>query len=136
MFGRRGTLSLAAGGAAAAAHAEAQVAGGPVTVALVLRVKPGRQAEFLAILVPVLDAMRHEATFVNAILHCDPEDPARFLLYETWSDRRDLVEVQMRRPYRNDYRARLPDLLAAPREVGVWTPLRADHGPNPAVRRP
>jgi quinol monooxygenase YgiN len=132
---RRDTLSLAAGAAAFIA-AEAPAASGRISAVLVLRVKPGREAEFLDLLTPVLDAMRREATFVNAMLHRDPEDPTRFLLYETWADRQDLVEVQMRRPYRDAYWARLPELLAAPREVGVWTPVRADFGPNPVVRRP
>jgi quinol monooxygenase YgiN len=116
--------------------AEPPAAGAPVTAVLVLRVRPGREAELLALLTPVLDTMRRETTFINAILHRDPGDPARFLLYETWADRQDLVEVQMRRPYRDAYWVRLPDLLAAPREVGAWTPLRADFGPNPTVRRP
>ncbi|QYU69879.1 antibiotic biosynthesis monooxygenase [Leptolyngbya sp. 15MV] len=119
-----------------AAKAEERVAGQAITAVLVLRGKPGREAEFPDLLAPVLDAMRHEPTFINAILHRDPEDPTRFLLYETWADRTDLVEVQMRRPYRNAYWARLPELLAAPREVGVWTPIRADFGPNATTRSP
>ncbi|MFL5335843.1 MAG: putative quinol monooxygenase [Geminicoccaceae bacterium] len=65
-----------------------------------LLLKPGHEEEFLRLLGPVLDAMRHEPTFVNAALHQDPEDPTRFMLYETWADRADLVEVQMKRPYR------------------------------------
>lgn len=135
---RREILSAAAGAALPtdSAGAEPRTGGPPVTAVLVLRVKHGRETEFLELLTPVLDAMRHEATFINAILHRDPEDPTRFLLYETWADRQDLVEVQMRRPYRDAYWARLPELLAAPREVGVWAPLRADFAPNPTVRRP
>jgi quinol monooxygenase YgiN len=104
--------------------------GSPVTALLILRVKPGRGAKFLALLTPVLDAMRRETTFLNAILHQDPQDPSRFLLYETWTDRRDLVEVQMRRAYRDAYWAALPELLAEPRQVSVWTPLRTDLPPG------
>lgn len=98
----------------------------PIAAVVVLCVKPGREEEFLALLHPVLDAMRHEASFVEAALHRDPEDPSRFMLHETWADRDDLVEVQMKRPYRDAYWARLPELLAAPREVQVWQPLRRD----------
>lgn len=98
-----------------------------VVAVVLLHVKPGRAAEFRALLDPVLDAMRHEATFVNAMLHDDPEDPSRFMLYETWSSRRDLVEVQMKRPYRAAYMAALPELLAEPRQVSVWRALRADY---------
>ncbi|MGG5823215.1 putative quinol monooxygenase [Falsiroseomonas sp. HW251] len=116
--------------ALAAAPATAQPTGsGPIVALVVLRVRPGMEDEFLALLTPVLDAMRHEPTFINAALHRDPEDPSRFLLYETWADKEDLVEVQMKRPYRDAYWARLPALLAAPREVQVWQPLRMDVAP-------
>lgn len=98
----------------------------PLAVTVSLRVRPDRVEEFLRLLTPVLDAMRHEPTFVNAVLHRDPEDPAHFMIYETWADRRDLVEVQMRRPYRAAYEARLPELLREPRRPQVWQPLRGN----------
>lgn len=101
---------------------------GPAAAAVVvsLHVKPGHEDECLRLLAPMLDAMRHEATFVNALLHRDPEDPTRFLLYETWADMRDLLEVQMRRPYRAAHEARLPALLREPRAPRLWRPLRGD----------
>ena len=70
--------------------------------------------------------MRHEASFVNAALHQDPDDPTRFMLYETWADRTDLVEVQMQREYRSAYEARLAEILREPRRAEVWRPLRGD----------
>jgi quinol monooxygenase YgiN len=91
-----------------------------------LHVKPGREQEWLDLVKPVLDAMRHEPTFINAVLHRDPDDPTRFMLYETWADRDDLVNVQMKRGYRAAYEARLPDLLREPRKAAIWQPLRAD----------
>lgn len=97
-----------------------------VTVAVTLHARPGAEAELLRLLEPVLDAMRHEPTFVSAVLHRDPEDPTRFLLIETWTDRDDLVEVQMKRPYRQAYEARLPELLRAPRRAEAWQTLRSD----------
>ena len=97
-----------------------------LAVVVSLSVKPGHEDEFLRLLMPVLDAMRHEKTFINAVLHRDPADPTRFMLYETWADRGDLVEVQMKREYRRAYEARLPDLLREPRQAQLWHPLRAD----------
>lgn len=97
-----------------------------IACVVVLHVKAGREEEFLALLMPVLDAMRQEATFINAVLHRDPQDPCRFMLYETWADLDDLMQVQMHRPYRQEYWSRLPDLLREPREVRAWQPLRAD----------
>lgn len=105
----------------------------PVAFTIEIRVRPGREAEFLDLLHPVLDAMRHEPTFVNAVLHRDPEDPARFLLYETWADLDDVRDVQLHRPYRRAYAEDLPDLLAAERVIGVWRPLRSDPAPSRAM---
>jgi quinol monooxygenase YgiN len=98
----------------------------PLVVVVSLRVKAGREEEFLGLLAPVLDAMRHEPTFINAVLHRDPEDATRFMLYETWADREDLIAVQRKRGYRREYEARLADLLDEPRRAEIWHPLRAD----------
>ncbi|MGO4573068.1 putative quinol monooxygenase [Microvirga sp. 2TAF3] len=91
-----------------------------------LHLKPGCEEEFLALLTPVLDAMRHEATFINAVLHRDPEDPTRFMLYETWADLDDVTEVQIHRDYRKAYWEHLPELLTEPRQVQVWHQMRSD----------
>lgn len=74
----------------------------------------------------VLDRMRGEPTFLNATLHVDPEDPAHFLLHETWRDHDDVVGVQLNQPYRREWHAALPELLAAERNIAIWTPLRTD----------
>ena len=116
--------TLATSGASVALPA----ASGPVVFAIGFRVRPGREDAFLALLAPVLDAMRHEPTFIDAVLHRDPEDPTQFMLYETWADLTDVVEVQMNRDYRREYMRRLPAMLAAEREVRVWTPIRCDSG--------
>ncbi|UKV14638.1 antibiotic biosynthesis monooxygenase [Thalassospiraceae bacterium SW-3-3] len=99
---------------------------GPIAGTVILTIKPGREDDFLALLHPVLDAMRQEATFINAFLHHHPDEPSRFMLYETWADLEDLMEVQMRRAYRQAFWDKLPELLATPREVTVWTPVRSD----------
>jgi quinol monooxygenase YgiN len=100
---------------------------GRTLVAVVsLHVKPGREQEWLDLVKPVLDAVRHEPTFINAVLHRDSDDPTRFMLYETWADRDDLVNVQMKRGYRAAYEARLPDLLLEPRQAQIWQPGRPD----------
>jgi quinol monooxygenase YgiN len=98
----------------------------PITFVVTLHVREGKEEEFLALLHPVLDAMRQEETFIEAVLHRDPADPRRFMIYETWADLTDVAEVQMRRPYRAAYEARLPEILGEPREVGFWKALRAD----------
>lgn len=101
-------------------------ASGKVVFVVSLHTKEGRQDEFLALLTPLLDAMRHEKTFINAVLHRDAADPTRFMLYETWADLADVTDVQMKRDYRAAYEAALPDLLRVPRQVQFWQPLRGD----------
>lgn len=98
----------------------------PISAVVVLHVKPGCEAEFLSLLTPVLDAMRHEPTFINATLHRNPDDPTRFMIHETWADRQDLIEVQIPRPYRRAYLDRLPAILREQRQITVWQPMRSD----------
>lgn len=118
--------ALAAGGAQPDTPALDAGPPGPVVFVIEGRVRPGCEAEFLGLLHPVLDVMRNEPTFINATLHRDPADPTRFLLYETWADLDDVVQVQLARPYRQAFAERLPELLAGERTIGVWQPLRSD----------
>ena len=97
-----------------------------LVVIVSIHVKPGCEAEFLRLVRPVLDAMRHETTFINTVLHQDPEDPTRFMLYETWADHDDLVTVQATRDYRRAYEARLSEILLEPRQIQIWQPVRGD----------
>jgi quinol monooxygenase YgiN len=62
------------------------------------QVRPGQRERFLELLNALLDAMRHEKTFLNATLHRDGENENRFLLHETWSDHQDVLDVQIHRP--------------------------------------
>ncbi len=49
------------------------------------------------------------------------------MLYETRRDHENFFAVQMKRPYRTEYEAKLPGLLRAPRRMEVFEMLRADH---------
>ncbi len=97
-----------------------------VTYLIHFRVKQDARERFLSLLDGVLDAMRDEANFVSATLHGDPDDPNHVLLHETWRDHQDVLDVQIHRPYRAEWHAALPDLLAAPRDISMWTTLRSD----------
>ncbi|OWJ66945.1 putative quinol monooxygenase [Inquilinus limosus] len=97
-----------------------------VAIIVTLHVKPGREAEFLGLLTPVLDAMRHEPGFINAVLHRSPDDPTLFMIYETWADLDELVQVQIPRAYRQAYIAALPDILRQERGIAIWQPMRGD----------
>nr|CAD6616960.1 antibiotic biosynthesis monooxygenase [Rhizobium sp. TCK] len=97
-----------------------------VTYLIEFDVMPTERERFLRLLNGVLDAMRHEAMFVGATLHADPENDSRFLLHETWQSHEDVLSVQLARPYREEWHAALPDLLAAERKISIWQPLRSD----------
>ena len=98
----------------------------PVTYLIRFTVVPQQRQRFLDLLGGVLDAMRSEPMFHEAVLHRDPDDENRLLLYETWEDHEDVLRVQLHRPYRDAYHRALDELLAEPREISMWQPLRAD----------
>lgn len=56
---------------------------------------------------------------MRAMLHVDAERPDRFQLHETWTDREDVMKVQLNRRYRAAWHAALDDLLERPREIEV-----------------
>lgn len=104
----------------------------PVTYVIRFDVRPEQRERFLALLEGVLDAMRTEPMFHQAVLHRDLRSESTFLLHETWESHDDVVAVQLHRPYRSAWHAALPELLARPREIAVWEPMRADRGPASA----
>jgi (4S)-4-hydroxy-5-phosphonooxypentane-2,3-dione isomerase len=97
-----------------------------VTYLIEFHVVPGQRDRFLQLLTGVLDAMRSEPSFRQAVLHRDPHSEHRFLLYETWESHADVVNVQLHRPYRRAWHDALPTLLQQDRVITTWEPIRAD----------
>jgi (4S)-4-hydroxy-5-phosphonooxypentane-2,3-dione isomerase len=97
-----------------------------VTYLVKFQVVPERRGEFLELLEGVLDAMRSEPMFHEAILHRDPASEYRFMLYETWESHEDVLDVQLHRPYRRAWHEALPALLEQDRDITIWEPLRTD----------
>jgi quinol monooxygenase YgiN len=102
----------------------------PVTYLIRFDVNPEKRERFLSLLTDVLDAMRSELTFHQATLHRDPSSEQSFMLYETWESHEDVVEVQLRRPYRQAWHEALPELLSKPRDITIWEPIRSDRKPD------
>lgn len=98
-----------------------------ITYVIEFNVVPEQRERFLKLINGVLDAMRHEPMFHEAVLHQDPESETRFMLFETWEDHEDVLAVQLKRPYRKAWHDALPDILAGARDIAMWRPLRADH---------
>jgi autoinducer 2-degrading protein len=110
----------------------------PVTYVIKFKVVPDRREEFLERLHRVLDAMKHEPMYHAAVLHRDPGCENTFLLYETWESHEDVLNVQLQRPYRQEWHAALPHILEAEREIGIWEPIKSDArplSPAPAADR-
>jgi len=101
----------------------------PVTYVIEFQVVPAERDRFLALLGDVLDAMRSEPTFREAVLHRDPGSALRFMLYETWESHDDVLKVQLQRPYRRVWHEALPTLLQQERDITMWEPVRADRAP-------
>ncbi|MBR0944719.1 MULTISPECIES: putative quinol monooxygenase [Bradyrhizobium] len=99
----------------------------PVTYVIKFDVVPEQRTNFLRLLGAVLDAMRNEPTFHQAVLHRDPASENRFMLYETWESHDEVVNVQIKRPYRDAWNKALPALLARDRDIEVWESLRSDY---------
>ncbi|MHC2580332.1 autoinducer 2-degrading protein [Bradyrhizobium diazoefficiens] len=106
----------------------------PVSYAIEFQVVPGKREEFLERLCEVLDAMKVETTYCEAVLHQDPTSENHFMLYETWDNHDDVVNVQLNRPYRHAWHDALPRILANERKIGVWEPIRADPKRSPKTR--
>lgn len=97
-----------------------------VTHMIGFEIVPERVDEFLALLRGVLDAMRQESTFHEAVLHRDPASRYHFMLYETWESHEDVLNVQLHRAYRQAWHAALPTILKRERQVTIWEPVRSD----------
>jgi quinol monooxygenase YgiN len=107
----------------------------PVTFVITFNIKPDHQDEFHTLLGEVLDAMRNEPTFINAVLHRDAQDPQKVMLYETWADYDDVVNTQIQREYRKPYWDRLPELLVETQRIETWYPMRGDFAERAALRK-
>lgn len=82
--------------------------------------------EFLWRVQEVLDAMRHEKTFISTSMCVHPSDPGKFILFEVWEDKDEFYAVQKSRPYRTAHFQRFPDLLRSPSSREDWCEIRSD----------
>ncbi len=90
------------------------------TILVSIPLKPGCAKEFLAMLDDLFAAMHSELTFVNATALQSTDNPDTIVLCETWLDVDNFTSVQMKRPYRAAYEARLPEMLREPRRVDFF----------------
>ena len=86
----------------------------PQHVVLYIRFKTraGRKNEFRRHLYTLVEAMKGEPSFVNAIIHDDPDHPDDIVIYETWQGTRaSWLHHELTKPYRAAYEKTLAELL-------------------------
>jgi quinol monooxygenase YgiN len=87
--------------------------------------KPEHREELESRLLEVLDRMSEEPDFINTYLHRHADEPDTLVLYETWAcSREHFLENHLSRPYRKEYEAALPRLLARARTLEFLDPVR------------
>src|SRR6202048_2188471 len=101
------------------------MSGKPFTLLVDIPLKPGRADEFMALFNEVFEAMKVEETFISATALRGVEDPDTILLFENWIDRKNFMSVQLKRPYRDGYEARRPELLRSPGKLPFFDPIRS-----------
>lgn len=92
----------------------------PLVILVRLRALPGREDEVAGVIRTQLERIRaQEPTCLAIAVHQSLEDPARFMLHESWADAATFDEFVTTRPYMLDYLERLGALLED-REMTRW----------------
>jgi quinol monooxygenase YgiN len=92
------------------------------TVIGILRARPEKREELLAILRRFVSPTRQEAGCIDYHLHVSEDDPNLFMFYENWRDRRDL-DAHLAMPYLAPLRDRGDELLATEVEIRSYRML-------------
>lgn len=86
----------------------------------------GCEAEWMQLVGRVIDAMKHEKTFISTSMCAHPSQQGKFMLFEVWEDRDEFFTTQVHRDYRRALMERLPELIRSPVVFDEWTEIRAD----------
>ncbi len=94
---------------------------GAKTIAVIatFQARPGREAELRNALIGLVAPTRKEAGCINYYLHSSPEDPAKFLFYENWTDKAAL-DAHMQTPHVQKLLPRVNELCVAFPEIKIW----------------
>lgn len=90
-------------------------------------VKEECEAEWLQGVQEVIDAMRHEASFISTSICAHPSEPGKFMLFEVWKSREQFFETELNREYRRSLTERMSTLLRSPAVLDEWHEIRADY---------
>ena len=85
----------------------------PLTLVVTFQARSGREAELRAVLTGLLAPTRAEAGCTNYDLHIAPDDPSKFLIYESWAGKAH-HEAHDKTPHVQNLRARIHEISLKP----------------------
>lgn len=94
-------------------------------IVLIVRFTPkaGMYDTFKTSLFELIEAMKHEEGFINAIVHDDVEEPGVLCIYEIWRGTKEsFLTVEMAREYRAPY-GKIRDTMLDDIRVDWLTPI-------------
>lgn len=90
-----------------------------ITVTATFQARPGKEAELRAALIGLLAPTRKEAGCVNYDLHQSPEDSAKFLFHENWTNKAAL-DAHLQSAHVKALLPRVEELCVAFPEIKIW----------------
>ena len=90
-----------------------------IIVVATFQARPGKENELRAALTGLLAPTRKEAGCLSYDLHQLPDDPLRFLFYETWASQ-EAIGAHMQMPHIQVLLPRVDELCVAFPEIKVW----------------
>src|SRR4051812_46330449 len=90
-----------------------------VTVVATFQARPGKEAALREALTSLLAPTRKESGCLSYDMHCAPDDPAKFLFYETWQSK-EAIDAHMRSPHIQKLVPRVDELCVAFPQITMW----------------
>lgn len=90
-----------------------------VTVVATFQARPGKEADLRTTLLGLVALTRKELGCVNYDLHQSPEEPAKFLFYENWTNKAAL-DAHLQSEHIKALLPRVDELCMAFPEIKVW----------------
>ena len=90
-----------------------------LTVVATFQARPGKEAALRVALLSLLAPTRQEAGCINYDLHQSPEDPAKFLFHENWTDKA-AMDAHMQTSQIQKLLPRVDELCVEFPQIVVW----------------
>jgi quinol monooxygenase YgiN len=95
------------------------MSGKTITVVATFQAKPGKEVELKKALIGLVAPTRKETGCINYDLHISPEDPAKFLFHENWTNKAHL-DAHLQNTHVRVLLPRLNELAVGMPEIKIW----------------